>query len=174
MALLAYGLLRSRSRDRLRRLIRDAPTSVLASPSAAIQPSVRRPDGLVHFHPAREPITTGSDHRAPQFMQPRPGRPITAQSKDPLQTQRAGAVLLAGHIPHRPKPDRQRLPRVLEHRASRHRGLVVAARTLEQGGTHRPHLATSATWASEALRPPQVEEVLATSLLGREAGLELL
>src|ERR1035437_2687885 len=119
MALLAYGLLRSRSRDRLRRLIRDAPTSVLASPSAAIQPSVRRPDGLVHFHPAREPITTGSDHRAPQFMQPRPGRPITAQSKDPLQIQRAGAVLLAGHIPHRPKPDRQRLPRVLDRKSTR-------------------------------------------------------
>ena len=44
MALLAYGLLRSRSRDRLRRLIREAPTSVFASPPAAIHPSVRRPD----------------------------------------------------------------------------------------------------------------------------------
>jgi len=44
MALLAYGLLRSRSRERLRKLIRDAPTSVLASPPAATQPSVRRPD----------------------------------------------------------------------------------------------------------------------------------
>ena len=36
--------LRNRSRDRLRRLIREAPTSVFASPPAAIQPSVRRPD----------------------------------------------------------------------------------------------------------------------------------
>jgi len=43
-ALLAYGLLRSRSRERFRSAARPAPTSVLASPPAAIQPSVRRPD----------------------------------------------------------------------------------------------------------------------------------
>ena len=40
--------------------------------------------GLVHFHPARQPIATGSNHRAPQFVQPRPGGPITTQSEDPL------------------------------------------------------------------------------------------
>jgi hypothetical protein len=51
--------------------------------------------------------------------------------------------------------------------------LTVAARTLEQVGTNRPRLATSATWTSKPLRPPQWKEVLATAFLGREPGLEL-
>jgi hypothetical protein len=55
-----------------------------------------------------------------------------------LQAQGAGTVLLAGHKPHRPKPDGEGLPRLLEHGASRHRRLTVASRTLEQGGTHPP------------------------------------
>src|SRR5580700_3638469 len=77
------------------------------------------PVGLVNFHPTRQPIAAGSNHRAPQFMQPRPGGPITAQSEDSLQAQGAGAVFLAGHEPHRPKPDGEWLPRILKHGASR-------------------------------------------------------
>jgi len=42
------------------------------------------PVGLVDFHPTRQPIATGSNHRAPQFVQPRPGGPITTQSENPL------------------------------------------------------------------------------------------
>src|ERR1019366_7248559 len=128
----------------------------------------------VHFHPANQPIATGSNHRAPQFVQPRPSGSITAESEDPLQAQGAGAVLLACHKPHRPKPDGEGLSRILEHGARRHGRLTVAARTLEQGGTNGPRLATSATWTPKPLRPPQLKEVLATTFFRREPGLELL
>jgi hypothetical protein len=50
--------------------------------------------GLVNFHPTRQPIAAGPNHRAPQLMQPGPGGPITTQSEDSLQTQCAGAILL--------------------------------------------------------------------------------
>src|ERR1700733_1181344 len=107
-------------------------------------------------------------------MQPRPSGPITTQSKNSLQAQCAGAILLAGHKPHRPEPGGERLPRVLEHRASRHRSLKVAVRTLEQSGSNRPRLAPSATRTPKPLRPPQSKEVLATAFFGRKPSLELL
>jgi hypothetical protein len=40
--------------------------------------------GFVDFHPTRQSIATGSNHRAPQFVQPRPGGAITTQSEHPL------------------------------------------------------------------------------------------
>lgn len=51
--------------------------------------------GLVHLNPATQPIATGSNHRAPQLVQPLPGGSITARPEDPLQAQGAGAVRLA-------------------------------------------------------------------------------
>jgi len=130
--------------------------------------------GLVHLNPATQPIATGSNHRAPQLVQPLPGGSITARPEDPLQAQGAGAVRLAGHKPHRPKPDGEGRPHILKHGARRHRRLTVAPRTLEQGGTHRPRLATSATWTPKPLGPPQPKEVIATTFFGREPGLKFL
>jgi len=79
-----------------------------------------------------------------------------------------------GHKPYRPKPHGQRLPRVLEYGAGSHRGLAIAVRTLEQGGTNYPRFAKSATRAPKSLRPPQLKEVIATTFFRRKPGLELL
>ncbi|HWQ57132.1 MAG TPA: hypothetical protein VN442_25825 [Bryobacteraceae bacterium] len=63
MALLAYGLLRSRSRDRFRKLIREAPISVFASPPAATHPSVLRPD----FEPSYANVSVAARNRARRY-----------------------------------------------------------------------------------------------------------
>jgi hypothetical protein len=41
--------------------------------------------GLVQFHPTCQPIATRPNHCAPQFVQPRPSGPITAESENSLQ-----------------------------------------------------------------------------------------
>src|SRR4029453_10605063 len=67
-----------------------------------ITPSAKAPDeGLVHFDPAAQPVPVWSDHRPPQFMQPGPGRLVTAQPQHPLQPKRARPLFLARPVPTR-------------------------------------------------------------------------
>jgi hypothetical protein len=44
--------------------------------------------GFVNLDQSRKAISSGSDHGAPQFMEPGPCREITAKSEQSLQTQR--------------------------------------------------------------------------------------
>src|ERR1035441_8155516 len=140
-------------------------------PAAFLQPADHR---LVHLHPPAQSIPIRSDHSPSQFVQPSPSCLITPQSEDPLQAQRAGTVLLAGHIPHGTKPHHQRLPRVLENRARRGRGLVPATAALKQGGTDQDSLGSLALRTAKPLRPPEADQVRSTRLLRRKALLKLL
>src|SRR6266478_6209673 len=107
-------------------------------------------------------------------MHPSPSRLITTQPKHSLQAQRAGSVLLAGHLPHCPEPHLQWLPRILENGSCRGRGLVIALAALPQRDTYRPRLAVAAAGTPKTFRPTQLEQVLPTRLLRREPRLELL
>ena len=75
---------------------------------------------LVYLDSPREQLPARSHHGATEFMQPCPGGLIFLQTEHSLPSQRAGAVLLSGHPPHRAEPDRQRSPRVLEDRSCCH------------------------------------------------------
>src|SRR5437016_6038107 len=88
--------------------------------------------GLVHFHSAAESVTVWPYHRSAQFMQPKPGRAVAAQSQDSLHAHGTGPILLRGHPPDGPEPQRQRLPRILKNRARGHRPLVLAFRAHQQ------------------------------------------
>src|SRR2546426_1684280 len=67
---------------------------------------------LVYLDGAGQPITSRANHRAAKFLQPVPGRVITAKPQYTLETQSAGAVLLTAHVPHSFKPKSKRLVRV--------------------------------------------------------------
>jgi len=85
--------------------------------------------GMVfHLDPSGQPIPAGPHHRASDLVEPGPGRAITTQSQDALQTQRAGAVLLTDDPPDRSEPEGQRCTRALEDRPRRHRCLASAPR----------------------------------------------
>ncbi len=105
-------------------------------------------------------------------MQPSPGRVVTAQAQLSLQPYSAGSVLLGGDCPHRPKPNRERFPSVLEDGSSCHRALIPATRTLQQHPAHWPGLPTSTPRTPKTLRPPQPYQVLSATCLCREARLK--
>jgi hypothetical protein len=129
--------------------------------------------GLVDLHPARQPIAVRPNHRAPQLVQPRPRGLLAAQAQHLLQRQGAGTGLRAGDGPHRAKPCRQRGSCVLKDRARRPRRLAAALGTLPQDCAHRPGCRCAAPRAAQAVRPPHLDEIGTTRLLGREARLEL-
>ena len=131
------------------------------------------PVGFIDFHYATQPLPPRTYHRPPQLVQPRPGRLVAAQPENALQTQRAGPVLLRGHVPDRPEPQPQRFARVLEDRAGGHRRLPPAAGALPPHLTHRPSPLMPACRTAETVRPAQPEQVVPTGLLGPEPRLEL-
>ncbi len=122
--------------------------------------------GFIHFHPSRQPITPRPNHRSPELVQPRPGSLVTAQSKDPLQAQGTGSVLLARQPIHGPEQLHQRLPRVLKDRARGHRRLMVTTLALHQRRAHRPKAPATTPRAAKAFRPSKLVQIIAACLLG--------
>jgi len=94
--------------------------------------------GFVHLHHPRQSVASRPHHRAPQLMQPSPGRLIATQSQDALQAECTPPRLLAGQMPHCLKPVSQRFPRALKNRARDQRGLSLACRTSEQTPRRHP------------------------------------
>jgi len=71
-------------------------------------------------HPV-EQVPSETNHRPAQLVQPRPRGLIAAQAEHALQTERADALLLVDHVPHRREPALKRRSRPGEDRAGGHR-----------------------------------------------------
>src|SRR5215472_16107017 len=121
---------------------------------------------LVHLHSPRPQVAPGPNHRPTQFMQPRPGRLVSAQAQHSLPSQGAGALLLDRHPPHRTEPQPQIVPAVTEV-------WVRASGALAKPASQRPRSTLPATWATEAVRPPQPKEILPTGFLGGKTNFKL-
>ena len=85
--------------------------------------------GLIDLQTSAKPIPTWPNHRPAQFVEPRPGSQVAAQTQRPLHSYRADSILLTRHIPHGSKPQAQRLARVLKNRPRCDRGLMPTAAT---------------------------------------------
>lgn len=105
-------------------------------------------------------------------MQPGPCRLVAPQAQFPLQSDRAGAIFLARHRPHRPKPNRQRFACVLEDCPSRHRALITATRTLQQYAPHRPVFSPITTGTTKPIWPPQPDQKIPAGCFRRKARLK--
>ena len=116
----------------------------------------------------------------------RPGRTIARRSlcnqvqpscscpgPDPLQSQCTRPVLLAGEPPHGSKPTLEGLAGVLKYCACCRRGLMPAARALQQRRPHRPSFVMPASGTTKTLRPAELTQILPTGLLVGETRLEL-
>ena len=83
----------------------------------------------IHLHKAVKSVSARTDHRTPKLMHPDPGCLVAVEPQNLLQTDGAGTVLLAGHVPDGPKPHPQRLMRVLKDGSGGDRSLVAALAT---------------------------------------------
>jgi len=118
--------------------------------------------GLINLDRAREPISPGPDHSTPKLMQPRPGRFITAQSQNPLQSLRAGPIFLTGYPPNRSEPHRQRQPRPIKDGSRLYRNLILTSGALHQTAFCQPTFPTPTSRTNESLGPAQTKKILCT------------
>jgi hypothetical protein len=130
--------------------------------------------GLVDFHAARQHFAIGADHRASEFVHPRPRCLVRTEPENPLQTERADAVLSRGHEPHRREARPQRLLRTMEDRSRGRRRPPLTARAHPQTRRGTPRVSSSARRAHEPVRPPQPREVLDARRLVNEPALQEL
>jgi hypothetical protein len=129
--------------------------------------------GLIHFNCSCKTISPWRNHGSPDFVKPCPRRPITAQSQNAFQPQRAGAILLRGYPPDRSKPKRQRLVRGLENRSRDHGHLVIAAGALVQHGAEGPRFLMTTARTLKAIRPAQLTKIITAGFLRRKPDFEL-
>ena len=121
---------------------------------------------LVNLNLSAEPFAAGPHHGSAQLVQPGPCRLVTAETKNPLQPQRAGPIFLAHQEPDRGIPCPQRQPSALENRASRHRSLASTTLAMQIAPRRRPRLATPpAVRTLESLRPAALQQVEPASFL---------
>jgi hypothetical protein len=60
---------------------------------------------LINLYASPQKFAAWSDHGTPQFVKPCPGRQITSQAENLLDTNRTGSVLLADDQPNGTKPE---------------------------------------------------------------------
>ena len=130
-------------------------------------------EGFVHLDRPGQTVPARPDHRTSKLVQLRPCGSIAAQAEDSLQSQRAGAVLLADDPPDSSEPGHQRRARILEERAGGHRRLVPTAPAHPEPPPGAPRLSSLAGGTHESVRPPESREVVAARFLRGEEGLDL-
>ena len=121
--------------------------------------------GLIHFNCSCKTISPRCNHGTPDLMEPCPRGPITAQSQNAFQPQRARTLLLPGYPPHRSKPERQRLVRGVENRSRNHGYLVIAAGALVQHDADGPNLSVTTARTLKAIRPAQLIKIITEYLV---------
>src|ERR1022692_3024133 len=112
-------------------------------------------------------------HSAPQLVPPDPGGLVAGEREQTLQFQGAAAPPGPGDALDGPKPEPQWLAGPFEDRARRRRRLPVAGAALETCALQTPALPAAAMRAAKAVRPAQLDQVIAAGGLGREAGCQL-
>lgn len=128
---------------------------------------------FVHLNAPREPISSRPDHRSSQLVQPQPGRLVTTWFNHSPQAKGVGTVFLRRDVPHRPKPQTQRLTSAVENRTGGYRNLGPAAATMSQRPLGPPRLVCPTVRTLKTIWPTQSGQVLQASGLPREQLLEL-
>ena len=129
--------------------------------------------GLVDLNQPAQSFAARAHHRLAVAVQHRPCRLIGAQPQRALQAQRRDAVLLAGHLPRRREPHRQRRARVVEDRPGRHRRLPSTVCALAPTASQQPAPLAVARRAAPPTAPPQPVKVVPARLIVREPSQQL-
>ena len=81
-------------------------------------------------------------------------------------------MLLIGHVPHRLKPEPQRLARPLESRSRDRRCLAIASTTSKLAPGSRPRRRRSTGRTPETIRPTDTQKIIRTGRLRRKPRIE--
>ena len=130
--------------------------------------------GLIHLDAAFEALPARPHHRTAQLVEPSPSCLVAAQAQDPLQAQCTSSRLLTRDMPHRLEPHAQWLSGSLKDGSRSCRRLPVALQALELTSSRRTGSFPLASWASEALGPPNTPQIRSTRVLRGEPFVELL
>ena len=129
------------------------------------------PIGFIDFHYSLQTFPAGAHHRLTQLVEDQPRRLVTTQPQSPLEAKGTHAVLLAGYVPHRSKPHRQRKMGVLKHGSRQHRNLHPASSAKPKPARNGPGVFMSASRTSKACWPPQLKKILSACSIIRKPSL---
>ncbi len=96
--------------------------------------------GFVNLNAPREPITSRPHHRSSELVQPLPSSLVAPWLNDSSQAKGVGTIFLRRDLPHRAKPQPQRLTSAMENCTSSHRSLSAAVTTMPQPALRPPRL----------------------------------
>ena len=147
------------------------PFQLPAPPQARLRTAHPR---VIKFDLTVQGLARRVDHGAPQLVQEQPRGFIPTDGKLALEQERRHAAFVGRHQIRRPKPERQRRFRPVEHGAGRQRHLVVAPRALPTvPSAQRKGARLTAARTSKPVRPPAGLQILPARCLVGELELEL-
>ena len=144
------------------------------SPSAPFSRFFSSNIRLINFNNTGKPISSRPNHGSSHLVQPRPSRLITAQTKDPFQSQGAGAIFLSSDPPNRSEPHRQRFVSTLKDCPCYHRRLVTTFRALIEHRPNRISFLTSTARTTKSVWPSNLTKIITAGRVRWKRGLEFL
>jgi len=158
--------LKANSPNLVTRYIYHNNNQCLPCSSSASFPGFRTSDvGFIDFYSPGKTIPSRAHHGTPEFMQPTPGRMITAHTKHPLQSKRIRSIFLTCQMPDSPKPQSQGLFGILKNRICNNRSLKATLSTMQQSSFCPPRLSVSTMGTLKSFRPSNLKQVFAACLL---------
>ncbi len=117
-------------------------------------------------------IPIRSHHSTAQFMQPLPCRMIASQTQKALQSKSISTIFLVCYMPHRTKPDWQRLTSSVQDSSRSLRSLCPTFCAMEQSPASLPYFLCLTLRTNKAIRPSQLPEILQAGGLGAKPFLK--
>ncbi len=128
--------------------------------------------GFIDLHRSCQPVTARPHHRTAKLVKPLPSCLVAPKSKRSLQAKGVGTILLAGYMPHRPKPKGQGTSNAVKNSACCHRCLPVAYPAMPESTGCRPRIAITTLRANKPIRPAQFSQVPEAVFLAGKLRLE--
>jgi hypothetical protein len=128
---------------------------------------------LVKLYDSAYAVASWTHHSMTQLMQPFPDGLVPRQTQHSLQPKRTDTLLLARHVPHRPKPQTQWLAGVLKDRPGSGGNLVPTIPTMVKAPASKPASTMAASGTDKPIRPTQLNQVFPACLVSCKAALKI-
>jgi len=121
-------------------------------------------------------IPSRTHHRTTQFMEPTPCSIITAKTKDSLQSESTGSMLLTRHKPHGEKPCPERFVTPMKQGSRSDGGLAFAFSAEKKTTPHQGGLGDlfPTTGANKTVRPSKFRNKFMTRTFGAKPVVKIL
>jgi len=131
---------------------------------------------FIYFNLSGQLIPSGAHHRTTQFMKPSPCSIVTAETKDPFQSESTGSMFLTRHKPHSKKPRPKWFMTAMKQSSRTNGRLPLTFSAKEKTTPHQGRFVSffSTTGANKAFRPSKFRDIFKANIFAAKPFIKVL